>query len=94
MIDAGHIKVHPQAVGARGGQSGDGTYKRGLNTRIHLAVNVQGMPIRVFYYVKMSPTQPKTSLAYLYFYVPYILDTPNARQNAIGEIRNNSSGGT
>ena len=28
-------------------KSGDGTHKRGLNTKIHLAVDAQGLPIRV-----------------------------------------------
>ena len=47
MIDASHIKVHPHAAGAKGGQSGYGSHKRGLNTKIHLAVDAHGMPVRI-----------------------------------------------
>ena len=38
MIDASHCKVHPHA---------DEPHKRGLNTKIHLAVDAHGMPLRV-----------------------------------------------
>ena len=38
MIDASHIKVHPHAAGARGGNQ-DMTRTKGLNTKIHLAVD-------------------------------------------------------
>ena len=47
MIDASHCKVHPHAAGARGGISGHEPHKRGLNTKIHLAEDVHGMPLRV-----------------------------------------------
>ena len=33
--------------GQRGGQSGYGSHKRGLNTKIHLAVDAHGMPVRI-----------------------------------------------
>ncbi|WP_424948215.1 IS5 family transposase [Candidatus Spongiihabitans sp.] len=46
MIDASHIKVHPHAAGAVGGKSSYESDKRGLNTKIHLAVDAHGMPIR------------------------------------------------
>ena len=48
MIDATHVKVHPDAAGARGGNQAMGPYKRGLNTKIHLAVDAHGMPVRFF----------------------------------------------
>ena len=31
----------------KGRESGHGTYKRGLNTKIHLAVDAHGMPLRI-----------------------------------------------
>jgi len=34
--------------GGGGRQSGDGPNKRGLNTKIHLAVDAHGMPVRIF----------------------------------------------
>ncbi|HIS93197.1 MAG TPA: IS5 family transposase, partial [Candidatus Alectryocaccomicrobium excrementavium] len=48
MIDASHIKVHPHASGAPGGNQDMARNKRGLNTKIHLAVDAHGMPIRFF----------------------------------------------
>ncbi len=48
MIDASHVKVHPHAAGARGGKLDMGRTKRGLNTKLHLAVDAHGMPVRVF----------------------------------------------
>lgn len=47
MIDASHCKVHPHAAGARGRPSGHEPHKRGLNTKIHLAVDAFGLPVRV-----------------------------------------------
>ncbi|WP_291302270.1 IS5 family transposase [Desulfovibrio sp. MES5] len=47
MIDASHCKVHPHAAGARGGNQGMERTKRGLNSKIHLAVDAHGMPVRV-----------------------------------------------
>ena len=44
MIDATHCKVHPHAAGR---QSGDGQDKRGLNSKILLAVDAHGMPVRI-----------------------------------------------
>ena len=47
MIDASHCKVHPHAAGAIGSnESMDGPHKRGLNTKIHLAVDAVSLPIR------------------------------------------------
>ncbi|WMV73436.1 IS5 family transposase [Xenorhabdus griffiniae] len=47
MIDASHIKVHPDAAGAKGGNQAMGLTKGGFNTKIHLAVDAHGMPVRV-----------------------------------------------
>ena len=47
MIDASHIKVHPHAAGARGGNQYMGKDKRKLNSKIHLAVDAHGMSVRV-----------------------------------------------
>jgi transposase len=59
MIDATHCKVHPHASGARGGNQEmsrtigapgnggvSGVRKGGLNTKLHLAVDSHGMPLR------------------------------------------------
>lgn len=46
MIDASHVKVHPHATGAIGGNQAMGRTKGGLNTKIHLAVDASGMPVR------------------------------------------------
>uniref|UniRef100_UPI001596DBA1 IS5 family transposase n=1 Tax=Candidatus Regiella insecticola TaxID=138073 RepID=UPI001596DBA1 len=48
MIDATHSKVHPHAAGAKGGNQDMGVHKRGLNSKIHLAVDAHGMPVRIF----------------------------------------------
>ena len=47
MIDSSHVKVHPHAGGRGGRKSGDGAYKRGLNTKLRLAVDSHGMPVRM-----------------------------------------------
>lgn len=47
MIDATHIKVHAHAAGARGGNQIMSYTKGGLNTKIHMAVDAHGMPIRM-----------------------------------------------
>ncbi|MGQ0530981.1 MAG: IS5 family transposase [Panacagrimonas sp.] len=47
MIDASHCKVHPHAAGARGGNQGMSRTKGGFNTKIHLAVDAHGLPVRV-----------------------------------------------
>ena len=47
MIDASHTKVHPYATGAKGGNQDMPRTKGGLNTKIHLAVDTHGMPVRV-----------------------------------------------
>ncbi|QSA98979.1 IS5 family transposase [Methylococcus sp. EFPC2] len=47
MIDASHIKVHPHAAGAKGGSQDMGVTKGGFNSKIHLAVDAHGMPLRV-----------------------------------------------
>ena len=43
MIDVSYVKVHPDAAGAKGGNQ-----EMGLNTKIHLAVDARGMPVRFF----------------------------------------------
>ncbi|WP_407079475.1 IS5 family transposase [Candidatus Regiella insecticola] len=48
MIDATHSKVHPHAAGAKGGNQDMERNKRGLNSKIHLAVDAHGMPVRIF----------------------------------------------
>ncbi|MCR5562390.1 MAG: IS5 family transposase [Desulfovibrio sp.] len=48
MIDATHCKVHPHAAGARGGNQAMSRNKRGLNSKIHLAVDAHGMQVRFF----------------------------------------------
>ncbi|MEZ0298739.1 MAG: IS5 family transposase [Candidatus Methylacidiphilales bacterium] len=47
MIDASHVKVHPHAAGAEGGNQAMEHTKGGFNTKIHLAVDAHGMPVRV-----------------------------------------------
>ncbi|NLW79673.1 MAG: IS5 family transposase [Ruminococcaceae bacterium] len=47
MIDASHVKVHPHAAGARGGNQDMERTKGGFNTKIHLAVDANGMPVRI-----------------------------------------------
>ncbi len=46
MIDASHCKVHPPASGTVGGNTGHEPYQRGRNTKLHLAVDAHGMPVR------------------------------------------------
>ena len=45
MADASHCKVHPHAAGAKGGNQD--MSRAGLNSKIHLAVDAHGMPLRV-----------------------------------------------
>ncbi|MCP5132122.1 MAG: IS5 family transposase [Gammaproteobacteria bacterium] len=47
MIDASHCKVHPHAAGAVGGNQDMSRTKGGFNTKIHLAVDAHGLPVRV-----------------------------------------------
>jgi len=47
MIDSTHCKVHQHATGAQGGNQAIGCTKGGNNTKIHLAVDAHGMPVRV-----------------------------------------------
>lgn len=47
MIDASHSKVHPHAAGAIRMESGYESHKRRLNTKIHLTVDANGMPVRI-----------------------------------------------
>ena len=47
MIDASHCKVHPHAAGAKGGNQEMSRTKGGLNTKIHLAVDAHGLPVRI-----------------------------------------------
>lgn len=46
MIDASHIKVHQHGMGAPGGTEDAGRTKGGINTKLHVAVDSHGMPIR------------------------------------------------
>ncbi len=45
MIDASHIKVHQHGMGARGGTEDAGRTKGGINTKMHAAVDANGLPI-------------------------------------------------
>ena len=47
MIDASYIKIHPHGTGARGGNQAIGRTKGGLNSKLHLAVDSHGMPVRL-----------------------------------------------
>ena len=48
MIDASYIKAHPHSAGARGGNQAIARWhKRGLNSKLHLAVDSHGMPVRL-----------------------------------------------
>ncbi len=47
MIDASDVKAHPHAAGAKGGNQNMGVTKGGLNSKIHLAVDAHGMPLRM-----------------------------------------------
>ncbi|WP_323732404.1 IS5 family transposase [Candidatus Bandiella euplotis] len=47
MIDASHSKVHPHASGAKGGNQDMSRTKGGFNTKIHLALDSHGMPLKV-----------------------------------------------
>lgn len=47
MIDVTHCKVHPHAAGAVGGNQDISRSKGGLNSKIHVAVDAHGMPVRV-----------------------------------------------
>ncbi len=47
MIDASHVKVHPHAAGAKGGNQEMSRTKGGSIRTLHLAVDAYGMPIRV-----------------------------------------------
>jgi len=46
MIDASHIKVLPHVAGAKGGNQ-DMVVHKGPNSKIHLAVDAHGIPVRV-----------------------------------------------
>ena len=46
MLDASHIKVHQHGMGAPRGTEDAGRTKGGINTKIHVAVDSHGMPIR------------------------------------------------
>ena len=47
MIDASYVKVHAHGTGAVGGSEAVGRTKGGLNTKVHLAVDAHGMPVRM-----------------------------------------------
>lgn len=46
MNDASHCKVHPHTAGAKGLKSEVEPHNRGLNTKIHLAVDAHGISVR------------------------------------------------
>jgi transposase len=48
MVDSTHVKVHQHGTGASGGRPGNGSHKRGLNTKLHVAVDKAGHPNRNF----------------------------------------------
>ena len=45
MIDASNVKVHQHGTGTRDGNQAAGRTKRGLNTKLHLAMDAHGMPV-------------------------------------------------
>jgi len=47
MMDTRDIKVHLHAAGAQGGSPAMGRTKGGLNMKIHMAVDAQGLPVTV-----------------------------------------------
>jgi transposase len=47
MIDASHCKVTPPRERGQGREPRNGAHKRGLNSKIQLAVDAHGMPVRV-----------------------------------------------
>ncbi|MGI2299250.1 IS5 family transposase [Candidatus Cardinium hertigii] len=46
MIDSTYIKVHMHGTGAKGGNQSMSRTKGGFNTKLHLAVDASGMPVR------------------------------------------------
>ena len=46
MIDASYIKVHPHGTGAREGNQAIDRMKGGLKSKLHLAVDSHGIPVR------------------------------------------------
>lgn len=54
MIDASHIKVHQHGMGAPGGTQDAGMTKGGMNTKLHAAVDSNGMPVN--FIITMGPT--------------------------------------
>jgi hypothetical protein len=46
IIDSTYCKCHQHASGARGGSQEIGLTKRGHNTKIHVAVNDNGLPVK------------------------------------------------
>ena len=47
MLDASYIKAHPHSAGGPGRQPSHCPHKRGLNSKLHLAVDSHGMPVRL-----------------------------------------------
>jgi len=47
MVDASFVKVHPHAAGASGGNQAMSCSKGGINTKMHMAVDAHGMPVRI-----------------------------------------------
>lgn len=54
MMDASHINVRPHAAGAKGGNQERGLLQKGAQYQAALAVDAQGMPIRVL----VAPATP------------------------------------
>jgi transposase len=48
MIDATHVKAHPPRRGSIWRKPRYGAHKRGLNPKIHLAVDAHGAPVEMF----------------------------------------------
>ncbi|WP_425364712.1 IS5 family transposase [Candidatus Tisiphia endosymbiont of Mystacides longicornis] len=47
MIDSTFVKAHKAGLGAKGGNQTISPHKRGINTKVHMAVDAHGMPVRI-----------------------------------------------
>ena len=47
MIDGNYVKAHQHGTGEVGGNQAAGRTKSGLTTKLHLAVDAHGMPVRM-----------------------------------------------
>ena len=47
MMNARHVKGHPHASGAKGGNQDRARTKGGLHSKHHLAVDAHGLPVRM-----------------------------------------------